>query len=145
MRSSSQLPFLFFFSHYISVLVFSFGVYTSNQFSELSLFHFRKGQMKIRNVLFIFFCRFVCFCCHHSLLINFIINISNFILKVLRYLGPDLIKIQCFLCLIKQDSVTPFLFPLGGFCIIWHCCIIFHRDHIYFIKCFMEIFYCMVF
>ena len=99
-RSSSQLVF---FPHYSSVLAFSFGFYTSNQFSELSLIHFRKGQMKIRNVLFTLFCRFVCFCCHHSLLIK----IQRKILKVSRYLGSGLIKIQC---LIKQDSVSPFFF-----------------------------------
>ena len=60
-------------------------------------------------------------------------------MKVSRYLGSDLIKIQCFLCLIKQDSVSPFLFPHSGFCIIWYYCIIFHRDHKHFITCFIEI------
>ena len=63
-----QPPNSCFFSHCTSVLVFSFGFYTSNRFSDLSLFYFRKGQMKIRNFLFILFCRFVCFCCHYSLL-----------------------------------------------------------------------------
>ena len=51
------------------------------------------------------------------------------ILKVSRCLGSDLIKIQCFLCLMclmcqcfnfsyKQASVSLFLFPHSGFCII---------------------------
>ena len=66
-------------------------------------------------------------------------------MKVSRYLGSDQIKIQCFLCLLKQDSVSLFLFPHSGFYIIWYYCIIFNRDHIYFIKCFIEIFYYMVF
>ena len=60
-----------FFFCISSVLVFSFGFDTSNQSSDLSLFYFWKGQMKIRNALFILLRRFVCFCCHHSLLINF--------------------------------------------------------------------------
>ena len=62
-------------------------------------------------------------------------------MKVSRYLGSDLIKIL----FLKQDFVSSFLFPHSWFCIIWHYCIIFHRDHECFIKCFIEIFYCMVF
>ena len=54
-------------------------------------------------------------------------------MKVSKYLGSDLIKIQCFLCLLKQDSVSPFYFPHSGFWILWYYCIIFHRDHKYFI------------
>ena len=51
----------------------------------------------------------------------------------------------CVLYLIKKDYVSPFSFAHRGFCIIWYYCIIFHRDNKYFIKCFIEIFYCMVF
>ena len=61
-------------------------------------------------------------------------------MKVSRYLGFDLIKIQYFLCLMclmcqcfnvsyKQDSAPRFLFPPSAFCIRWYYCIIFHRDH----------------
>ena len=77
LRSSNQLLFSRFLTF---VLVFSFGFYTSNQFSEFSLFVcFWKSPIKIRNVLFILFCRFVCFCCHHSPLINFSVKIYDLI------------------------------------------------------------------
>ena len=131
---------LFFLSHYTSVLVFSFGFYSINQFSELSLFCFWKGQIKTKNVLLVLFCRIFCFYCHHSQLINFSV-------KYWKFQGIWIWSDQnlMFLCLIKQDFVSPFLFPHSGFWLIWYYCITFHRDHIYFITCFIEIFWCMVF
>ena len=110
-RFSSQL--LFFFSHYTSVFVFSFGLCTSNQFSELSIL-FSEGPNEDKKCS-VYIILQICL----LLLSPFTINkFQRKILKVSRYLGSDLIKIQCFLCLIKQDSVSPFLFPHSGFCVI---------------------------
>ena len=59
--------------------VFSFGFYTSNQFSEFSLFVYSwKSPIKTRTFLFRSFCRFVRFCCHRSLLINFSVKFWKF-------------------------------------------------------------------
>ena len=47
--------------------------------------------------------------------------------------------------LLKRNSVSSFLFHHSRFCIIWFDCIIFYRDHIYFIECFIVIYYSMQF
>ena len=79
------------------------------------------------------------------------VDLLAFVVTISSYLGFNLIKIQCFLCLMclmcqcfnvsyKQDSVSPILFPHSRICLTWYYCIILHRDHKYFIKCFIEIF-----
>ena len=69
-------------------------------------------------------------------------------MKVSNHLRSNLTKIEFFiqfLRLIKPHSVSPFLFFHGEFSIIWFYSVIFYRDHIYFIECFIEIFYSMQF
>ena len=66
-------PGFSFSSHKTSLLVLSLCFYTSNQFSDFNLFIcFWKSLIKIRNILLILFCRYICLCCHHLPLLNFI-------------------------------------------------------------------------
>ena len=101
--------------------MFSFGFYTSNQFSEFHLFAcFWKSLIKIRNVMFILFCRFAFFCCHHSPLINFSLKFWKF----QSIYDLVLLKVQCFtkvFRLIKGHSVLAFFPRHSGFCMWFHC------------------------
>ena len=110
-RSSSRL--MFFFSLYFCIsLQFWFLHFQSIFRVKFILFSEGPNEDKKCSVYIILQ---ICL----LLLSPFTINkFQRKILKVSRYLGSDLIKIQCFLCLIKQDSVSPFLFPHSGFCII---------------------------
>ena len=117
MRSSNQLLFLSFSFSLDFCISVSFGFYMSNQFPEFSLFvYFWKSPMKIRNVLFILFYRFVCFCCHQSPLINF--SVKFWKLQSIYDLFLLQLNVSLRLHLIKRHSVTPFPFPHSGFCMI---------------------------
>ena len=49
-------------------------------------------------------------------------------------------------CVLKSDILFHiFLFPHSGFCIIWFYCIIFYRNHRYFIVLYRSLLFCAVY